>query len=83
LHGRFLARHRDAIGIVAEAIREGQRAGRYRADLDPAVKAVEIVAFLNGMETSWLLDPSIPLHRVFEEYIGSLARQLAPSPDTG
>ena len=31
-------------------------------------KAVEIIAFLNGMETSWLLDPSIPLTEVFQEY---------------
>jgi hypothetical protein len=37
------------------------------------VKATEIVAFLNGMETSWLLDPSILLTDVFREYTGSLA----------
>ena len=57
--------------------------GRYRTDLDPAVKAVEIVAFLSGMETSWLLDPSIPVTAVFREYTGSLARQLAPNPPSG
>jgi hypothetical protein len=39
---------------------------------------VEIVAFLYGMETSWLLDPSVPLTEVFREYTGSLARQLSP-----
>jgi AcrR family transcriptional regulator len=80
LHGRFLSRYRDAVAIVAEGIRRGQRAGRYRSDLDPAVKAVEIIAFLSGMETSWLLDPSIPLTDVFHEYTSSLARQLAPNP---
>jgi AcrR family transcriptional regulator len=80
LHSRFLGRYRDSIKIVAEGIRRGQRAGRYRSDLDPAVKAVEIIAFLTGMETSWLLDPSIPLTEVFREYTSSLARQLAPSP---
>jgi AcrR family transcriptional regulator len=78
LHGRFLRRYRDAVGIIAEGIRRGQRAGRYRADVDPAVKAAEIVAFLYGMETSWLLDPSVPLTEVFREYTGSLARQLSP-----
>jgi hypothetical protein len=64
------------VDTVAEGIRRGQRAGRYRTDLDPAVKATEIVAFLNGMETSWLLDPSIPLTDVFREYTSSLARLL-------
>ncbi|MGI8329501.1 TetR/AcrR family transcriptional regulator [Actinomadura scrupuli] len=82
LHGRVLGRYRAAVDTVAHLIRRGQRAGRYRADLDPAVKAVEIVAFLNGIETSWLLDPSIPLTDVFKEYTGSLARQFAPPSDT-
>ncbi|MER5183444.1 TetR/AcrR family transcriptional regulator [Streptomyces sp. NPDC002896] len=79
LHERFLNRYRSAVDIVAEGIREGQRAGKYGTDLDPAVKAVEIIAFLNGMETSWLLDPSIPLTEVFQGYARSLARELAPS----
>ena len=77
LHGRFLHRYRAAVDTVAEGIRRGQRAGRYRTDLDPVVKATEIVAFVNGMETSWLLDPSIPLTDVFREYTNSLARQLS------
>jgi AcrR family transcriptional regulator len=78
LHGRFLRRYRAAVDTVAEGIRRGQRAGRYRTDLDPAVKAMEILAFLNGIETTWLLDPSIPLTEVFREYTSSLARQLSP-----
>ena len=82
LHARFLGRYRSAVNIIAEGIRRGQRAGRYRSGLNPAVKAMEIVAFLNGIETSWLLDPSIPLAEVFREYIGSLARQFAPPPGT-
>jgi len=78
LRNRLLDRYRAAVDTVAAGIRRGQRAGRYRVDLDPAVKAVEIVAFLNGMETSWLLDPSIPLTEVFKGYTRSLARELAP-----
>ena len=80
LHDRFLSRYRAAIAIVTEGIRRGQQSGAYRADLDPAVKAVEIIAFLYGMETSWLLDPSIPLNDVFRGYASSLASQLALSP---
>jgi len=80
LHDRFLSRYQDAVAIVAEGIRRGQQAGRYRTDLDPAVKAVEIIAFLYGMETSWLLDPSIPLTDVFRGYTSTLARELALSP---
>jgi hypothetical protein len=74
----MLARQREAIDIVAELIRRGQADGRYRAGLDPAVKAVEILAFVHGMETIWLLNPSIPLTEVFKEYAESLGRDFAP-----
>jgi AcrR family transcriptional regulator len=82
LHDRLLARHRSAIDIVADVIRRGQAAGRYRTDIDPAVKAVEILAFVHGMETIWLLDPSIPLSEVFKEYAETLARDFTPPKNT-
>jgi AcrR family transcriptional regulator len=78
LHDRLVARYRAAVEIIAERIRSGQSEGRYRQDVNPVIKAVEILAFVNGMETSWLLDPTIPLTDVFKEYSRSLASQLAP-----
>ncbi|OBG27392.1 TetR/AcrR family transcriptional regulator [Mycobacterium sp. 852002-51057_SCH5723018] len=78
LHDRMLSRQREAIDIVAELIRRGQADGRYRTDIDPAVKAVEILAFVHGMETIWSLDPSIPLTDAFKEYAEALARDFAP-----
>lgn len=80
LHERFLGRYRLSVDIIAKGIRRGQREGRYRTDLDPAVKAAEIVAFITGLETSWLLDPSIPLAEVFREYTTTLAGRLALIP---
>ncbi|MBC7302652.1 MAG: TetR/AcrR family transcriptional regulator [Nocardia sp.] len=79
LHDRLHQRYHSSVETVAAAIRRGQATGRYRADLDPAVKAVEIVAFLFGMETSWLLNPSIPVTDVFAGYTRSIAQQLAPA----
>ncbi|MCV7031801.1 TetR/AcrR family transcriptional regulator [Mycobacterium sherrisii] len=79
LHDRMLARHQAAVDIVAELIRNGQVEGRYRAEIDPTIKAVEILAFVHGMETTWLLDPSIPLTEVFKQYAETLARDFAPS----
>ena len=78
LHDRLLDRYRAAIDTVAAGIRRGQVDGRYRSDFDADMKAVEIVAFLNGMETSWLLDQSIPLTDVFREYARSLAKDFTP-----
>ena len=76
LHDRLHKRYRDAADIITTIIERGQRNGDYRTDFDAATKAVEILAFINGMETLWLLDPSIPLTEVFTGYADSLRRDL-------
>lgn len=78
LHDRMLHRYRSALEIVADLIRRGMDDGRYRTDLNATCKAAEIIAFINGMEMSWLLDPSIPLTEVFAGYAEALARDFAP-----
>jgi AcrR family transcriptional regulator len=78
LHDRLVARYQSAGDIIAELIRRGQRAGEFRMDMDVTVKAMQILAFISGMETTWLLNPSIPLTEVFKEYAESLARDMAP-----
>ncbi|MBU9765983.1 TetR/AcrR family transcriptional regulator [Mycobacterium sp. TNTM28] len=76
LHDRLLKRQQAARDIVTDIITRGQLAGRYRTDFDAATKAVEILAFINGMETSWLLDPSLPLTDVFKSYAEMLGREI-------
>ena len=78
LHDRLVGRYEGAVDIVTELIRRGQRSGQFRMDMDITVKAVQILAFITGMETTWLLNPSIPLTEVFKEYSESLARDMAP-----
>jgi hypothetical protein len=75
-------RYSDAVGIVTDIIKRGQSDGVYRPDFDAATKAVEILAFITGMETLWLLDRSIPLTDVFKGYAESLGRELAPRSTT-
>ena len=76
LHERFLRRYRTGLGQIAAGIRRGQQAGRYRADVDPDVKAREVLAFLYGMEATWLLDPAIPVAEVFSGYTSGLLEEL-------
>jgi AcrR family transcriptional regulator len=76
LHVRFLARYRSGTRMIAASIRRGQHAGRFRGDVDPAVKAREVIAFLYGMEATWLLDPAIPAVPVIAEYTRALVAQL-------
>lgn len=82
LHDRMHQRCQAAVDIIAGIIERGQNDGRYRPDFNAASKAVEILAFINGMETLWLLDPSIPLTEVFKGYAESLARELGPRSAT-
>jgi len=82
LHDRMHKRYSDAVDIVTEIIKRGQSDGVYRPDFDAASKAVEILAFITGMETLWLLDRSIPLTDVFKGYAESLGRELAPRSST-
>ncbi|WP_068279107.1 TetR/AcrR family transcriptional regulator [Aldersonia kunmingensis] len=77
LHERMLERWRTAVDIVADVIRRGQDDGRYRADFDPRIRAVEIIAFITGMEISWLLDDSIELQTVFNDYATALERDIS------
>nr|WP_090277151.1 TetR/AcrR family transcriptional regulator [Mycolicibacterium komanii]CRL71159.1 transcriptional regulator [Mycolicibacterium komanii] len=82
LHNRLVKRYRDAVDIITAIIERGQESGKYRPDLDATTKAVEILAFTYGMETLWLLDPSIQLAEVFKGYAESLGRELAPRSST-
>lgn len=72
LHDRLLQRWHTAVNIVADVIEQNQAAGQYRQGIDARVRAVEIVAFINGVEVSWLLDPTIPLREIFDEYVRNL-----------
>lgn len=83
LHDYLLYRSRSAIDILAEGIRNGPHTDHRRADVDPSIKAGEIIAFLYGMEALWLLDPSTPVTKLLEEYTRSLKLRLtgtAPDP---
>lgn len=46
-------------GRVAEQVRAQQDAGRIRTDVDPELVAALIVAASDGLQTQWLLEPSL------------------------
>ncbi|MCW2931323.1 MAG: ttgR [Actinomycetia bacterium] len=76
LHERFLRRYRTGLAMIAAGIRRGQHAGRYRAGVDPDIKAREVLAVLCGIEASWLLDPAMPVAEVYNGYTNGLLEEL-------
>ena len=57
-----------------------RRNGTARADIDPDLKAIEVIAFLNGLETSWLLNPSLPVEDVAAAWRDSQVAQMTTGP---
>ncbi len=46
---------RDYLGLIRQAIADGQREGRFRADIKPTVAAKMLFGALDEMATNWIL----------------------------
>ncbi|WP_163509914.1 TetR/AcrR family transcriptional regulator [Fodinicola acaciae] len=76
-HEHFVERYRALRAIVAAMIASAQKDGRVRAGIDPKLKAAEILATLDGLQTQWLLDPDeVDIARSAEAYAQILERDL-------
>ena len=51
---------------LAQRVRDGQRAGRIRTDVDPVAVASLVIAASDGLQTQWLIDDSIPQREALE-----------------
>jgi AcrR family transcriptional regulator len=79
-HEHFVERYRSMRVIIATILRNGQAAGRIRADIDVELQAAEIVATLDGLQIQWLLDPDrVDIVRSVDAYAAGLRRSLVTS----
>jgi AcrR family transcriptional regulator len=77
LHHYFDERFQWVRALIAADIRAGQDRGEFRSDVDPDVKAVEIMGFMIGVQTQWLLNPDlIDLDKVFSSFGRRLMNDL-------
>lgn len=76
-HGHFVERHRWHQRQLAALVSAGQADGSIRLDVDPATVATEILAFMQGAQFQWFLDPdSVSLQAVFDAYFDRLEADL-------
>ncbi|MEZ0113293.1 AcrR family transcriptional regulator [Catenulispora sp. EB89] len=76
-HEQFAERYRRLRNAIGDMIRTAQAAGEMRQDVDPHAKSVEIVAFIDGLHTQWLLDPQdIDLVAMVQAYARELVLEL-------
>ena len=82
IHQFFVRRYRVARRWIADLIRKGQAKGEIRDDVDPLLKAIQVVAIQDGVLSQRLLDPTrIDLAQVYEDFIDALIRDIAvPEP---
>lgn len=82
LHPRLVDGYRTTIDRVTETLRSAQERGEMREDIDPQLKAMEIIAFCYGLEAAWLVDPTIPVAAAAAQWAAQQTRQLATGSAT-
>ena len=77
LHDYFDLRMRLARAFFADELRAALEHGEVRADLDPDLKAAEILAFIMGVQVQWLMNPDlIDPDQLYAAYARSLVEDL-------
>lgn len=77
IRDHFRKRMRLIRRALSAMLNEGIRRGELRPDTDADMVATEIVAFMDGVQTQWLLDPKrIDLGAVYQHYIDRLTDSL-------
>ncbi|CAH0226226.1 HTH-type transcriptional regulator MtrR [Microbacterium oxydans] len=76
-HDFFVAHYRELRVSVAALIEAGQERGEIRSDVDPTLKAIEILGALDGIANQWLLDPDeVDFAACIDSYVDALERDL-------
>lgn len=77
LRPRLSERYRATVDRFAALLEEAQARGAMRSDVDARQKAMEIIAFLNGLETAWLLNPDVPAAAIAAQWAADQRAALA------
>jgi AcrR family transcriptional regulator len=77
-HADFAARYRVRADEAAEILRRGQASGEVRADIDPEHAARLISAVMDGIQLQWLLDESVDMVPLFDEFVTRYLHPAAP-----
>lgn len=77
-HTYFFERSRRVRGWIETGLREGQRRGTVRADLDCGAKARELIAFLEGAAVLWLIDREVSLVDLYSHYVEAFIADASP-----
>lgn len=77
LKDRLTAKYRETVARLEETLVSARSRGEIRADVDLHAKAIEILAFLSGLEMAWLIDSEIPAHATAIGWAAAQVKVLA------
>ena len=77
-HAEFAERYRTRADEAAEILRRGQEVGEVRDDIDPAHAARLISAVMDGIQLQWLLDESVDMVPLFDEFVSRYLHPAVP-----
>lgn len=77
-HDDFAARYLARADEAVEILRRGQDAGEVRDDIDPALAARLISAVMDGIQLQWLLDESVDMVPLFDEFVRRYLHPAGP-----
>lgn len=60
LRPRLRSNYQLTVERIADTLGKAQERGEMRADVNPRLKATEMLAFLSGLELAWIVSPDIP-----------------------
>lgn len=68
-HAEFARRYAESAAATSEVLADAQRDGIIRDDIDTAHAARLISAVMDGLQQQWLLDESVDMTAVFDEFV--------------
>lgn len=78
LRPRLRERYHATVDRFTRLIRTAQERGTVAPAVEARSKAMEIIAFLNGLETAWLLNPDVPVGDIAAQWARHQRAALAP-----
>jgi AcrR family transcriptional regulator len=78
LKDRLTKKYRETVDRLEATLHSAQARGEVHAEVDVHLKAIEILAFLSGLEMAWLVDQEIPARDTARSWAESQKRALLP-----
>lgn len=83
LRPRLSERYHATVDRFTRLLLAAQERGTVTSAVDARNKAMEIIAFLNGLETAWLLNPEVPVGEIAAQWARHQRAALGSSPASG